>query len=68
MTTCNTCCRDVRSPFRSFNQAEKIVSGCVSAAHDGQLVAPSASSFWHNRPESKKLRAVERNAGMRVTS
>ena len=55
--TCNSCCRSVYSPFRVY-EGSKIVSGCVDAAHDGHLVTPSESAFWHNRPEAKKIRAA----------
>lgn len=52
---CNTCGRPASAPFRRYAEG-KIVAGCVDDFHTGHLVTPSASSFWHNRPEAKKIR------------
>jgi hypothetical protein len=57
--TCNTCGREVRSPFRSYDpHTGQILHGCVDASHDGHLVGISASNRWHNRKEAKALRAA----------
>lgn len=55
---CNTCGRPASAPFRRYAEG-KIVAGCVDDFHTGHLVTPSASSFWHNRPEAKKMRQAQ---------
>ena len=55
--TCNTCGRSKSSPFRVYDSHGKCIEGCVDAIHTGHLVSPSESSFWHNRPEAKRIRA-----------
>ena len=54
--TCPICGRKASDPFRQYEHG-KIHYGCVSEFHTGHLVTPSESSFWHNRPEAKRLRA-----------
>jgi len=56
-TNCNTCCNPVDQPYRVYDERGKVLQGCVDACHTGELVTPSESSFWHNRPEAKKIRA-----------
>lgn len=56
--TCNTCGRAAGSPYRIFDARGKVIAGCVDDFHTGHLVTPSESSFWHNRPEAKKIRAI----------
>lgn len=58
-TLCGTCCRPVVSPARRIVDG-KIVEGCVSEAHTGQLPAMSETARWHNRPEAKKIRRGQR--------
>ena len=55
---CNTCGRPALAPFRRYAEG-KIVAGCVDDFHTGHLVTPSASSFWHNRLEAKKMRQAQ---------
>ena len=56
---CNTCNRPIADPYRAYDPRTcKIVAGCVSAAHTGQLVGLSASGQWHNRKEARALRAA----------
>lgn len=55
--TCPTCCRSIGNPFRVYDRDGSVISGCIDDAHTGQLVTPSESAFWHNRPIAKKLRA-----------
>ncbi len=57
-TICNTCCRPVHSPFRSYDQSGNIVHGCIDDCHTGHLVTPSASAHWHNRKEAKAWRVA----------
>ena len=54
---CNGCGRDSGSPYRVYDAYGKVINGCVDAFHTGHLVTPSESSFWHNRPAAKKIRA-----------
>jgi hypothetical protein len=53
---CNTCGRPASAPFRRHDASGAILYGCIDDFHTGHLVTPSASSFWHNRPDAKKLR------------
>ena len=55
---CNTCAGPASAPFRRYAEG-KIVAGCVDDFHTGHLVTPSASSYWHNRPEAKKMRQAQ---------
>lgn len=57
-TSCNTCGNSKYAPFRSYNEEDRIVMGCVDGFHTGHLVTPSQSSSWHVRPEAKKIRAA----------
>lgn len=54
---CPTCGHKVTDPYRVY-AGDKITAGCVDKSHTGQLVTPSQSSAWHNRPEAKKIRAA----------
>ena len=63
-TTCPTCTRPSGSPFRVHDSHGKVVNGCVDAFHDDRLVKPSASAFWHARPEARKIRAANKAARM----
>jgi hypothetical protein len=56
MKTCQTCNRPACNPFRIYDKQSKVIMGCVDDFHTGHLVSPSASSFWHYRPEAKKIR------------
>lgn len=56
-TTCPICGKAPSAPVRVFDGG-KVVQGCVDHFHTGHLVTPSESSFWHNRPEAKKIRAA----------
>ena len=53
---CNTCGQPASAPFRRYDARGAILFGCIDDFHTGHLVTPSASSYWHNRPEAKKLR------------
>jgi hypothetical protein len=53
---CNTCTQPAGTPFRRYDARGAILYGCIDDFHTGHLVTPSASSFWHNRPEAKKMR------------
>jgi hypothetical protein len=53
---CPTCCRPVNSPFRVFDEAGKVVMGCVDAAHEGHFPRPSESAVWHYRHEARDMR------------
>lgn len=54
--TCTTCNCPVTSPWRNFDARGHVVNGCVDSSHTGQLVTPSASADWHNRPDARKIR------------
>jgi hypothetical protein len=54
--TCPSCCRAAGDPFREYDVHGRVRLGCVDAFHTGYLVTPSESSFWHARPEAKKIR------------
>lgn len=56
-TTCPICGKGPSTPARTYYQG-KVAAGCVDHFHTGHLVTPSESSFWHNRPEAKKIRAA----------
>lgn len=53
---CNTCTQPAGAPFRRYAANGTVLYGCIDDFHTGHLVTPSASSYWHNRPEAKKLR------------
>lgn len=57
MDKCNICGREASSPYRVYDKHGKVLNGCVAEFHTGHLVTPSESSFFHNRPEAKKIRA-----------
>jgi hypothetical protein len=61
---CNTCTRPVASPYRRYDQAHKIIEGCVDAAHTGHLYGESLR--WHMRPAAKEIRkrSTERLRGL----
>ena len=59
---CPICGRSAGAPFRSYGQDGKVVLRCVDHFHTGHLVSPSESSFWHERPEAKRVRAALRAA------
>lgn len=56
--TCPTCGNAPSQPFRSYDTAGTIVSGCVDHFHSGRLTLCSATNEWHERPEAKKVRAA----------
>ncbi len=58
MSVCNTCGKTAGAPYRVYDVRGKVVQGCVDDFHTGHLVTPSESSFWHNRPAAKKIRAA----------
>lgn len=59
--TCNTCCRAADAPYRSYDQAGKIVQGCVDVFHTASLSGIICQSTqWHGRPEAKKIRAANK--------
>jgi hypothetical protein len=53
---CNTCGQPASAPFRHYDARGAVLYGCIDAFHTGRLVQCSESSYWHNRPEAKKLR------------
>ncbi len=56
---CNTCGQPASAPFRRYDARGAILYGCIDDFHTGHLVTPSASSYWHNRPEAKKMRQAQ---------
>lgn len=59
-STCPTCTRPADQPYRQYDARGKCVAGCIDDFHTGHLITPSESSFWHNRPQAKKLRAAQK--------
>lgn len=57
--TCTTCCRDVGSPARVYDERGRVVQGCIDSSHEGRLIAES--SRWHHRPEALAMRRAERD-------
>lgn len=57
--TCTTCCRNVTSPYRVYDERGKVIQGCVDASHEGHTIAES--SRWHHRPEALALRRENRD-------
>lgn len=55
--TCPICCRPAGSPFRVYDNRGKVTSGCVASFHNGQLVTPSESAWWHVRQQRALRRA-----------
>ncbi len=62
---CNVCTQPAGAPFRRYDANGTVLYGCIDDFHTGHLVTPSASSYWHNRPEAKKLRQ-QRLAGRKA--
>lgn len=60
-TTCPTCCRAPFAPFRIADANGKVANGCVDHFHTGHLVTPSESARWHERKESKLIRAMSKS-------
>lgn len=60
--TCPSCGKPAAQPFRSYDQFGATVSGCVDFFHGGHLTQYSEASYWHFRPEAKKIRAAQRKA------
>jgi hypothetical protein len=59
--TCSICTRPANDPYRVYDTLGNVLAGCVAAQHTGHLVTPSASAWWHNRPEAKEIRRRLRN-------
>jgi hypothetical protein len=56
-TSCPICGRGPSIPARTFDVRGKVLSGCVDEFHTGHLTL-GESSFWHHRPEARKIRAT----------
>jgi len=54
--TCPICTRPGYAPYRVYDKYGKVLQGCVDSFHDGRLVQPSESYYWHNRQEAKTIR------------
>jgi len=55
--SCPTCGKHRDAPYRVYDKRGKVTQGCVDDYHTGHLITHSESSYWHNRPEAKKIRA-----------
>jgi hypothetical protein len=49
---CPICCAPVAQPYRATDTAGTVVTGCISAHHDGHV-----HDSWHMRPSAKTFRA-----------
>ena len=59
---CLTCNREASNPWRVYDELGHVTLGCIDECHTGQLVTPSESARWHNRPVAKKHRAAVKRA------
>ncbi len=57
--TCNICGGTKSHPYRVYDEKGKVIIGCVDIFHEGEIISPSESLFWHNRSEAKKIRKLK---------